>query len=115
MLAYGRIAVGTGCVLAPGVIAGVLTGRESDPGTKLFVRMLGARDLGIGVGVATALTRDEPTRGWLEVSALADGADCVACLLARSHLRPTAFRLAASTAAAAALLHAKLSRHGVAR
>jgi hypothetical protein len=50
--------------------------------------MIGARDLGVGLGLQVALDRDAPTRGWLEASAVVDGIDAAACLLARHHLRP---------------------------
>jgi hypothetical protein len=51
-----------------------MTGRAgSDAGTRLFVRMVGSRDLGLGLGLHIALNRDAPTRGWLEASAVVDG------------------------------------------
>jgi hypothetical protein len=45
--------------------------------------MVGARDLGLGLGVLLALDRGAPVRGWLEASAVVDGIDAGACLLAR--------------------------------
>ena len=53
--------------------------------------MVGARDLGVGLGLQLALDRDAPTRGWLEASAVVDGIDAAACVLARRHLRPGVF------------------------
>ena len=91
-LARGRIAFGVVSLLAPGLVARRMTGGdESEGGTRLFVRMIGARDLGVGLGLQVALDRDAPTRGWLEASAVIDGIDAAACLLARHHLRPGVF------------------------
>ena len=52
-------------LLAPGLLARMMTGGD-EGGTRLFVRMIGARDLGVGLGLQVALDRDAPTRGWLE-------------------------------------------------
>ena len=89
-IARGRIAFGVVSLLAPGVLARAMTGR-SDAGTRLFLRMVGARDLGVGLGLQIALDRDAPTRGWLEASAVVDGIDAGAFLVARRHLRPGVF------------------------
>jgi hypothetical protein len=68
-LARGRIAFGIVSLLAPGLVARTMTGGDgSDGATRLFVRMVGARDLGVGLGLQLALDRDTPTRGWLEAS-----------------------------------------------
>ena len=91
-LARGRIAFGVVSLLAPGLVARTMTGRRGlRGGTRLFVRMIGARDLGVGVGLHVALDRDAPTRGWLEASAVVDGIDAAGSLLARHHLRPGVF------------------------
>jgi hypothetical protein len=108
-LARGRIAFGVVSLLAPGLLARTMTGR-SDGGTRLFVRMVGARDLGVGLGLQVALDRDAPTRGWLEASAVVDGIDAAAFLLARPHLRPGVLPGTVGMAAAGALLSARLAR-----
>ena len=108
-LARGRIAFGVVSLCAPGFLARTMTGR-SDGGTRLFVRMVGARDLGVGLGLHVALDRDAPTRGWLEASAVVDGIDAAAFLLARPHLRPGVLPGTVGMAAAGALLSAWLAR-----
>jgi len=113
-LARGRIAFGVVSLLAPGFLARTMTGR-SDGGTRLFVRMVGARDLGVGLGLHVALDRDAPTRGWLEASAVVDGIDAAAFLLARPHLRPGVLPGTVGMAAAGALLSAWLARGSVHR
>jgi hypothetical protein len=110
-LAGGRIAIGVVSLLAPGVVARTMTGRDgSEGGTRLFARMVGARDLGLGLGLLVALNRDAPVRGWLEASAVVDGIDATACLLARDHIRTSVFPGALGLAAAGALLSAWLAR-----
>jgi hypothetical protein len=110
-LARGRIAFGVVSLLAPGLVARTMTGSgHSEGGTRLFVRMVGARDLGVGLGLQVALDRNAPTRGWLEASAVVDGIDAAACLLARHHLRPGVFPGTLGLAATGALLSARLAR-----
>jgi hypothetical protein len=109
-LARGRIAFGVVSLLAPGLVARTMTGGgRSEGGTRLFVRMIGARDLGVGLGLHVALDRDAPTRGWLEASAVVDGIDAAACLLARHYLRPAVFPGTLGLAATGALLSAWLA------
>ena len=73
-------------------------------GMRLLLRVVGARDLALGIGVLLALDRDAPVRGWLRASALVDGLDAAGSLLARHHLRPAVFPAAAGAASAGALL-----------
>jgi hypothetical protein len=111
-LAGGRIAIGVVSLLAPGFVGRTMTGRDgSEGGTRLFARMVGARDLGLGLGLLGALNRGAPVRGWLEASAVVDGIDTVACLLARDHFRTRVLPPGAvGLAAAGALLSACLAR-----
>jgi hypothetical protein len=110
-LAGGRIAIGVVSLLAPGFVGGTMTGRDgSEGGTRLFARMVGARDLGLGLGLLIALNRGAPVRGWLEASAVVDGIDATACVLARDHIRTSVFPGAVGLATAGALLSAGLAR-----
>jgi uncharacterized membrane protein YeaQ/YmgE (transglycosylase-associated protein family) len=110
-LALGRIAIGVVSLLAPGLVARTMTGRDrSGGGTSLFAGMVGARDFGLGLGTLKALDRGAPVRGWLEASALVDGIDVAACLLARHHIRTSVLPGVVGLAAGGALLSAWLSR-----
>jgi hypothetical protein len=110
-LAGGRIAIGVVSLLAPEVVGRTMTGRDgAEGGTHLFARMVGARDLGLGLGLLVALNRGAPMRGWLEASAVVDGSDAATCLLGRHHIRPSVFPAAVGLAAAGALLSAWLAR-----
>jgi hypothetical protein len=60
-LARGRIAFGVVSLLAPGLVARTMTGGgRPEGGTRLFVRMIGARDLGLGLGLQVALAATPP-------------------------------------------------------
>jgi hypothetical protein len=110
-LARGRVAIGVVSLLAPAVVGRMMTGRNgSGGGATLFARMVGARDLGLGLGLLIALDRGAPVRGWLEVSGLVDGIDAAACLLARDHMRTSMLPGAVGLAAAGALLSVWLAR-----
>jgi hypothetical protein len=110
-LAGARIAIGVVSLVAPGFVGRTMTGRDgSEGGTRLFARMVGARDLGLGLGLLIALNRDAPVRGWLEASTVVDGIDAGACLLARDHIRSSVFPGAVGLAATGALLSARLAR-----
>jgi hypothetical protein len=90
-LAIGRarMAFGVAALAGPGYAARVMFGRGGDSaGTRLFARMLGGRDLALGLGVVIAIDHGAPVRGWLEAGALADAVDCLGALLARDELSP---------------------------
>ncbi len=104
-LAGGRTAIGVVSLLAPGVVGRAMMGPAGDSGgTRLFLRVIGARDLALGLGVLNALDRKAPVHGWLRASAVVDGLDLAGSVLARHHLRPTVFPAAAGAATAGALL-----------
>jgi hypothetical protein len=110
-LAGGRIAIGVISLLAPGLVGRAMIGPDAaSGGTRLLLRVVGARDLGLGLGVLLALDRDAPVRGWLAASAVVDSIDAGACLLARHQLRPTVFPAALGAATVGALLSGWLSR-----
>ena len=106
-----RIGIGAAAVLAPGLATRVMRRRRGPDGVApLFLRMLGARDIALGLGTVIALDRGKPVRGWIEASALADAADCVSCLLAREDISPFALGPAAGAGAVSAMLGLFLSR-----
>jgi hypothetical protein len=104
-LAGGRIAIGVLSLLVPGVVGRAMMGPDGDSGgMRLFLRVVGVRDLALGLGVLAALDRNAPVQSWLRASAVVDGLDAAGSLLARHHLRPTVFPAAAGAATAGALL-----------
>jgi hypothetical protein len=110
-LARGRIALGASALAAPALADRLMFGEgESRPRTRVLGRMLGGRDLALGLGVVIALDRGAPVRGWLEACALADGVDVVSCLIARDAMTPASFRGIVALAGGAALAGIWLSR-----
>jgi hypothetical protein len=91
-LARGRIAIGAAALVAP-----------APGGRVMFGRMLGGRDLVLGLGVVIALDRGAPVRGWLEAGAVADTVDLVACVLARDEMPRAAYLNTLALAGGAAL------------
>ena len=86
-LAAGRIAMGAGLAVAPGLIAGMWVGRDgARPGAKVVGSAMGARDLAIGVGILRALRGAGSPAPWLQAAAFADATDLVATLRARDDI-----------------------------
>ena len=107
----GRIAFGAMMLVAPRLAVRVMGGGRRSTGTApLLARMVGGRDVALGLGTVIALDRGKPVRGWLEGSALADAVDCVACLLARSELPGNVVRATVGLGGASAVAGALLSR-----
>lgn len=110
-LARARIAVGVSAVALPGFAARAMGDRRGGDGlAPLFARMLGARDVALGLGTVIALDRGAPVRGWLEGSAMSDTVDCLACLIARDRMSPFAAKASAVLGGGSALAGILLSR-----
>jgi hypothetical protein len=110
-LARLRIAIGLAAVVTPRLAVRALSGRRAPDGVgPLLARMLGARDVALGLGTVIALDRGAPVRGWLEGSALSDAVDCISCLRARDAMSPLAGPAAAGLGGAAAAAGIFLSR-----
>ena len=111
LLARGRIAIGIAAVAVPGVAVRAI-GADPKPGglAPLVTRMLGGRDIALGLGAVVALDHGAPVRGWLEGAALADAVDCVAAVIAREQMTPRAFRGTVVLAGASAVLGVVLAR-----
>ena len=110
-LARGRIAFGAIALAAPGLAARAMFGQDgSRLGAKVLARMVGGRDLALGLGVVIALDRGAPVRGWLEAGALADVVDLLACVIARDEIPQATYVGTATVAGGAALAGAWLSR-----
>jgi hypothetical protein len=110
-LAGGRIVIGAVSLLAPGLVGRAMIGDEGNSGGMHgLLRVVGARDLVLGIGVLVRLGRNAPVRGWLRASAVVDGLDAAAIVVARRHLRPIVVPGAAGAASAGALLSGWLAR-----
>jgi hypothetical protein len=111
LMSRGRIAIGVSALAVPGFFAKRMSGRSETSGVEVpFARMLGARDLALGLGAVIALDRGAPVRGWLEAAALADAVDCLASIASRKQLGRGGFLGTVSLASIAALAGAVLAR-----
>jgi hypothetical protein len=109
--ARGRMAIGAALIAAPRLAGPVWIGADADSrAVKVLARGLGARDLALGLGIAVALDRGRPVRGWLEGAALADGVDLLATLLAGDSIPSGARRAVIAIAAASMVTCAALAR-----
>ena len=105
------MAIGASLLVAPRLLGPMWIGDGADrPVVKMLSRALGARDLALGLGVAVAVDRGKPVRGWLEAAALADGCDLVATLLARDAIPAGNRRRVALVAAVSAVGCAVVAR-----
>ena len=77
LLGLTRATVGAALVVAPGLSARVWLGEEPTARARVALRGLGAREIGLGIGLLTALETGNPVRGWLEAGALSDAADSI--------------------------------------
>src|SRR4051794_40662313 len=103
-LALNRVLFGARFLLQPSAAGPSWVGRRRARGTatQLFVRALGARDLGLGVGALAALSRSDAMEAqrWMLAHMLADGSDLAATLAATGRLPRRPARVATVVAGA---------------
>jgi hypothetical protein len=81
-IALARVGIGVGATLAPAAVSRLQFG-STTPGQTMTVRMLGARDLALGVGALLAARHGSTSlRGWVEAGGLADAIDALTFLRA---------------------------------
>lgn len=86
-LALGRLALGGGLTVAPGLAARPWIGSDaSSTGAKVLGAGFGARDVAIGAGLWHALESGADARPWLLAGAAGDAADLLATMAARRSL-----------------------------
>ena len=85
-LCMGRVALGASMVVLPGTSRLWLGQDARRPVSRMFARMLGARDVALGVGGYLALDDPPVAATWLRMAAAADAVDAAATLLAARHL-----------------------------
>ena len=107
VLARGRAVIGLVLLVIPGVPARVWFG-ESSPRVRALLRMVGVRDLILGVGALTTLKERTQDAEWVGVGALADAVDGLVTLTTPQ--LPLRSRLVGPTALGSALVGIKLAR-----
>jgi hypothetical protein len=109
--AAGRIAVGAAFVLLPGLAGRLWIGSDARRrAVKVLGRAFGGRDLVLGLGVAIALERGAPVRGWVEGGVLSDAVDVAATLAAGDSIPPGVRRGALALGVGSTLLGTALAR-----
>ena len=86
LLATGRVAVGTGLLLAPARVALLLGPAAREPAGRWLTRAGGIRDLALGALTLQAIGARAPVRPLLVAGAVADGVDLAATALAYRRL-----------------------------
>ncbi|MGH8976546.1 MAG: hypothetical protein ACRDV7_00620 [Acidimicrobiia bacterium] len=106
LVARARVVIGLIALVLPGVLARLMLG-SSSAHARVMLRMVGIRDVALGVGAITSLKEQTQDAEWVSMGALSDGGDAVALLIA-----PTSFRRVTSglVAAGASALGLALSR-----
>jgi hypothetical protein len=104
LLTVGRLALGTGLTLAPGLAGRLWVGRDgARPAVRVLAVAVGARDVALGAGTLKALAAGEGARSWLQAGAVADAADAVATLRAGDALPAVGRVLVAALATSGAI------------
>ena len=87
LIALGRIGLGAGLTVAPGLVGRTWVGADgATKGARVMGAGFGARDVAIGAGLWRALDSGADTRPWLLAGGAGDVVDLVATLAARRSL-----------------------------
>jgi hypothetical protein len=101
-LARGRVVFGLVALVLPGVLARLVLGSSSAP-ARALLRMVGIRDIALGIGAITNLKEQRQDAEWVSMGALSDGGDALAFLLAPIGIRRVTNGLFSAGAAALGL------------
>src|SRR5438132_1116447 len=103
LLARGRAVNGLIMLAVPGLVGRVLFGKQgSQPVAKALVRLVGIRDLVLGVGAITTIKEHTMDAEWVGMGAVADAVDGVVALAAAG--LPARSRLVALVGGGAAVV-----------
>jgi hypothetical protein len=109
LYAIGRMAFGVAALAAPATVGTVLAGEDAAaPDPKAFLRGMGGREIGLGLGILGAIRAGGPVRPWLAAGVLADSGDLAGIAGAWRHMPPAKRWIGVVTAGAAAATGAVL-------
>jgi hypothetical protein len=80
-LAAGRVVVGAGLCVAPGMAAPWVGTDARRRGTRVIVRAMGARDAAIGLGALVSAREPAALRRWLIAGSASDAVDFAATVV----------------------------------
>ena len=103
LYAIGRIVFGVASLAAPAITGATLAGPGGAlPDAQAFLRGMGAREVGLGLGLLAATRSNGPARRWVIAGLLADAGDIAGIAGAWRHMPPAKRWLGLGTAGAAA-------------
>jgi hypothetical protein len=109
LYAIGRLLFGAAALAAPKTTGRILAGAGgAAPDAQAFLRGMGGREIGLGLGLLAAIRAGIPLRPWLLAGALADSSDIAGVTGAWRHMPATSRRIGLGTAGAAAAISAAL-------
>jgi hypothetical protein len=103
LYAIGRIGFGVASLVAPAVTGRTLAGPGGAlPDAQAFVRGMGGREIGLGLGLLAAIRAGGPVRRWVVAALLADAGDLAGIAGAWRQMPPLNRWVGLGTAGAAA-------------
>ena len=109
LYATGRILFGLAALVAPGTAGRILAGDGgAAPDAQAFLRGMGGREIGLGLGILAMTRTDGPVKPWLVAALLADSSDLTGIAGAWRHMAPSKRLLGLGAAGGAAAIDATL-------
>jgi hypothetical protein len=109
LYAIGRLLFGAAALTAPAPAGRALAGDGgAAPDAQAFLRGMGAREIGLGLGLLAMIRAGGPTRPWIIAGLLADSGDIAGIVGAWRHMPPAKRWLGLWMAGAAAAVGATL-------
>jgi hypothetical protein len=103
----GRILFGAAALVAPGTTGRILAGDGgAAPDAQAFLRGMGGREIGLGLGLLAMIRANGPVKTWLVAALLADSGDIAGIAGAWRHMEPSKRLLGLGTAGGAAAIGA---------
>lgn len=107
LYATGRILFGVAALVAPGTAGRILAGEGgAAPDAQAFLRGMGGREIGFGLGLLAMIRADGPVKPWLVAALLADSGDIAGIVGAWPHMAPSKRLMGLGTAGGAAAIGA---------
>jgi hypothetical protein len=103
LYAIGRLVFGAAALAAPAQAGRMLAGSGgAAPDAQAFLRGMGGREIGVGLGLLAMIRAGGPVRPWLIAGVLADSGDLAGIAGAWPHMPPAKRRLGLAMVSAAA-------------
>jgi hypothetical protein len=105
LYATGRILFGVAALAAPGTAGRILAGDGgAAPDAQAFLRGMGGREIGLGLGLLAMIRANGPVKPWLIASLLADSSDITGIAGAWRHMALSKRLVGLGTAGGAAAI-----------